>query len=648
MVPGYMVILFIMMLGFDLIFVNSNEYDKERSSIEKNIINTQKAYNIRYDDNTIEYSGTISSEDIEENEKILNNIVTIDKNNVLNSLNDEQNEKGYYTYRTASISEYNDELVYISPKEISNNLRTYNVKTFENTHGYGAILTSATNTTEEGAIVYKQVEELNKPQIYYGLETNNTVITNTDSNEEYDYTDSKGNEHTTSYEGDSGLSLGFFDRLILGLKKGMPSIAFSRKINKNSKILINRNILARAKLALNGSNIIYDENPYIVINDNKDMFWVLDAYTISENYPYSTYSTIQVNGERKRINYIRNSIKVIINAYNGDMKFYITDDTDPIAMTYKKTFSDLFESRDSIIPEDISKSFVYPEFLYNIQASIIEEYHNTKPEVLYRSDDSWSKVSYVTTQKNKAVNNKLNAYYTSIKQDGTNKIGLVQFYTPNGKQNITSYSVGTTNNGINSLRIYRLSADSTILGLTQLDNKISQDEMISGELEKLNVTGAKVTKNMMIIPVNKTLLYIEEIYQTKQNESDIPKLKKVIVASGNKVAIGNTLAEAIENIISREAKSIDTYTTEDLDGIIQSLIKANKNLNNSMNSKDLELIGSDIKKIQELITLLEKEHEKQKMKEKENKEINEINSLNEIDANNSNNENSINSNNEIE
>ena len=146
-------------------------------------------------------------------------------------------------------------------------------------------------------------------------------------------------------------------------------------------------------------------------------------------------------------------------------------------------------------------------------------------------------------------------------------------------------------------------------GLTQLDNKITQVESIANEIDKLIVTGAKVTKSMMVIPVDNTLLYIEQIYQTKQNESLIPKLKRVIVSSGNKVAIGNTLVEAIENISSNYASSIDTYTTEDRDGLIQSIIKANNNLIQSMDSKDLELIGGDVKKLQDLISLLEKEEQ---------------------------------------
>ena len=632
-IPAYMVMMFIVMFGFDVIFIKSNKYDREKQYIERSISYTKNAYGIDCESESIEYSGTITAEEVEKKQKTINNAVIISKQLALDSLNEEQNEIGYYTYQTAGIAMYKDNLVYISPKEISNTRRAYNSKTFEYTHGYGVMLTSATSISEDGGVTYIP-SEIRTPQIYYGLETNNTAVTNLNSRDEYDYTDTKGTEYSTTYSGDGGISLNFIDRLILGLKTLNPNIAFSKRITDESKILINRNIVSRAKLALSGENIIYDENPYVIIDKNNDLNWVLDAYTISENYPYSAFINIKNSKEKRRINYIRNSIKVIINCYNGDMKFYITDYTDPIAMEYKKIYPKLFEDKNIEIPADISENFVYPKFLYNIQASIIEEYHNIKPEVLYRGDDSWKKTSYAATQNNKTISNTLDSYYTMVEDEDTSRIGLVQVYTPKSKQNIVSYLVGTVKDGTNKLKIYKFSSNETILGLTQLDSKISQDEIISEEIEKLNVTGAKVTKTMMAIPIDKTLLYIEQIYQTNQNESNIPKLKKVIVASGNKVAIGNNLSEAIENIVSKYATSIDTYTTDDIDGIIQSIIKANNNLTQSMDSKDLELIGSDVKKLQELINLLEKEKENErKVEDNENEDENENQNQNATDTN---------------
>lgn len=616
-IPIYLVFMFLVMVGFDLVVVKSNEYDREKKYIERNIAYTKDAYRINVEDETIEYSGAITTNEIENNKSILNNVALIKKERVLEKLNEDQSQKGYYTYKTAGIAKMNKNdkinLTYVSPREISNNKRTYNSKTFEYTHGYGAVITSATSTTEDGDIKYIQnkINDSNyikTPQIYYGLNTDNAVAVSESEKKEYDYTDNKGVEYSNSYEGNSGLNLNFLDRIILGIKTKNISLATSSKINKTKKILFNRNIIKRAKLVL--SDVIYDENPYIAINSLGEMYWVLDAYTISDNYPYSTYSNIKYEGEKKTINYIRNSIKVIINCYNGNMKFYIIDETDPVAMAYRKIYPNVFESLESKIPEDISNQFIYPKFLYDVQASMLEEYHNTKSEVLYRSDDSWKKATYTALQNNKSVNTTLDSYYTMVKE---NRIGLVQMYSPDNKQRLTAYMIGTIEDGINKLKIYKLSSNESILGLTQLDSKIAQDENIKLEIDKLNVTGAKITKNIMVVPVEKTMVYIEQIYQTKTNDIDGagPLLKKVIVASGNKVAMGNNLNEALGNIVSQDATSIDTNTTEDINGLVKSIIKANKNLKNSLNSKNWELIGSDINSLQQLIDDLEKKQEKE-------------------------------------
>ena len=635
-IPAYMVCMFIVMFGFNVIFVNSNKYDKEKEYIERNISYTKEAYGINLEDETIEYSGTITTNEIKNNQNILDNSVIVNKKNVIDKLNSEQSEKGYYTYQTAGITKYaesdNTRLVYVSPREISASRRTYNSKTFEYTHGYGAILTSAVSATEEGDLEYvnnniSDMSLIKKPQIYYGLKTDSAVAVGETNVEEYDYTDSKGKEYTTTYDGKSGLQLGFLDRFILGIKNQNPNLAFSRKINKNTKILVNRNIIKRAKLILN--NVLFDENPYIAVNNAGEMYWVLDGYTVSSYYPYSTYTNVRYNNEKNTINYIRNSIKAIINCYDGTMNFYITDETDPIAMAYRKMYPNVFEELNAKIPEDISKNFIYPKFLYDIQSSMIEEYHNTKTEVLYRGDDSWKKASYVATQNNKSVTTTLDSYYTMFKD---NNIGLIQMYSPNNKNNLTSYLVGTNENGINKLKTYRFSSNEIILGLTQLDNKISQDENIKNQVEKLNVTGAKISKSIMVVPVEKTLIYIEQIYQTKTNDKEVenPLLKKVIVSSGNKVAIGNNLEKALENLVSQEATSIDTNTTEDMDGTIEAIIKANKNLTNSMNSKNWEIIGSDIKSLQELIDMLEN----QKKNEEKNSNTKVTNNTNDSIDNN--------------
>ena len=279
---------------------------------------------------------------------------------VKQSLEDTQTEAGYYTFRniltTKFIKDNQEKLAYIAPREIAEQSISYNNKTYELTHGIGQIIVDANKTSEEGNIQYIQKEIDDNQRIYYGLETNSIVVTNTKNKEEYDYTDSEGEEHTYSYEGKSGIQVGFLDRLILAVRNKDFKLAFSTSVTNQSKILTNRNVIERAKTAL--PYLLYDENAYTVIKDNQ-IYWVIDAYTISDKYPYSSYTTIDGEKEKRDINYIRNSVKVIINAYNGEMKFYIVDKTDPIISAYKKIYPAMFEEND--IPEEIQKQLKYPQ-----------------------------------------------------------------------------------------------------------------------------------------------------------------------------------------------------------------------------------------------------------------------------------------------
>ena len=622
-VPIYLVVLFIVMLMFDLIFVNQNEFDKEKKYIESNISTTKKAYGIDCDSESIDYTGTITDEEVQKNQNIIDNATIVDKQTVLENLNETQASSGYYTYKIAKISSYEvngmKKLMYVSPREIINNRRTYNSKTYEYTHGYGLIFTSSTESSDDGTIRYIQndiagkesnIIKVNEPRIYYGLETNTTVVTNAKDKKEFDYSDEQ-KDYETSYNGEAGLKMNFLDRLILGIKEKNVNIALSGSVTSESKILINRNIIKRAKLAL--PDVIYDNNPYTVLDENGDIYWVIDAYTVSSSYPYSTYTEIEYNGQKRDINYIRNSIKVIINSYTGEMKYYITDRTDPIAMAYRKVYPELFQDLDSEISKTIQDQFIYPEFLYNVQSTMLEEYHNTKADVLYRSDNTWEKATYKNQSTNNKTKNTLKPYYTMVSNsDGEETIGLIQIYTPKNKQNISSYLIGTVENGQNKLTLKTLHSDTSILGPTQLDTQIAQDETIQSQIDSLSVTGAKVTRNMIIVPIENTLLYVEPIYQTLVNESNIPVLKKVIVASGNKVAIGNNLQEATQSLISKSATKIELNSTDDIEGLIDSIIKANDNLSESLESNNWEIMGTDIQKLQSLINTLKKKNNEEK------------------------------------
>ena len=248
---------------------------------------------------------------------------------------------------------------------------------------------------------------------------------------------------------------------------------------------------------------------------------------------------------------------------------------------------------------------------------------------MYRTDDVWSLAKYNATNVTKSTGTELKPYYTMVNKNEKNEIGLIQIYTPESKQNLISYLVGTTDGSSNKLKLYKFSQDSNIFGPMQLDNQIEQDETIYSEIQSLNTSGTKVTKDMVVVPVNNTLLYVESIYQTMLNvESKIPVLKKVVVASGNKVAIGDSLSEALNNLLSKEASNIEVENTDDVDGLIDAIVKANKNLSESTNNKDWELMGSDIKKLQSLIHSLEIEKAKEDKKKAETKnDVNEVNNV---------------------
>lgn len=639
-VPAYIILLLIVMALFQLIFVTPNELDREEANIQNNINCTKEAYGINTEVFTIENGGeTITEETLRSLDDTINNIVIVDEETVLKDLNTIQTEKGYYTYDTAKISSYRvdgkQQLAYITPREISSRNETYNNQTYEYTHGYGVVITSATETDSKGNLLKLQkgfnssendVDTISEPRIYFGLQTDNNIVTNSDNREEFDYPTSSTTNAENVYDGDAGLNLNFIDRFILGIKEGDLNLAFSANINNDSKILINRNIIERAQTLM--PYLLYDENPYMVVDDSGNLIWVLDAYTTSSNYPYSQMTNVQLDALNKlELNYIRNSVKVLINAYDGTIKFYITEQSDPIASAYAKIYPDLFTNEE--ISSDISSQFIYPEFLYNIQAQIIQRYHDIQPDVLYRGNDVWDIATHNTGLTATKTGVDIDPYYTMVKtvDSEDSKLGLVLPFTPNEKQNITSYMVGTYEGGVPKLTIYKFASDSNILGPMQLDTQIEQDEDISNELETLNVTGTKITKNMVIVPLDNTLLYVEPIYQQYINEDDsVPTLKKVIVASGNKLAIGDNITEALQNLVSQYAVDIEVENTDSIEDLVEAIIKANGNLKDSTENMNFEMIGKDIQSLQELIDQLEVVYEEQQ--EENNTLSNEV-----IDAN---------------
>lgn len=637
-VPIYLIVLAVVLALYQVIFIGSNTLDKNEKYIKANIERTKEAYSLTSDNLTIDninYSGSITESEINKNQDLLKNIAIVPKDKVLQDLSSTQTVRDYYTYRKTQIASYNiegkDRLVYLTPREISNKNATYSNMTYQYTHGYGAVVTMAGETDEYGNLINIQKEfetnindaiYIKEPRIYFGIETNSAIVINSKKTE-LDYpttTSSEDVEYT--YTGNAGLNLNIIDRIILGIKEGDMNLAFSGTVTGDSKIITNRNILNRAKIVM--PYLLYDENPYMVVDDDGNQIWVIDAYTISNEYPFAQKIDI---GSDKQINYIRNSAKVLINAYDGSMNFYITDRTDPIIMAYNKIYSNVFLSSEEI-PEDVSKHFVYPQYLYNIQSKIIEKYHNIEAENMYRANNIWE----VASLQNGGRTEKMSSYYTMIKDKSQKQtLGLVIPFASYGKQNLISYMVGTTENGKNKLNIYEFSEDTNVLTPLQLETQINQDETIASEIASLNVSGTSISKNLVVVPIENTLLYVESYYQQYINESNQkPTLKRVVVASGNKVAIGDTLEEALDNLTSK-AVSIEINGNENIDDLINSIIKANENVKNSSKNNDWNLFGEDMQELTRLIEELKNAIEQRDAnKEAENIIENEINAENTI------------------
>lgn len=621
-IPIYLVFMFVVIIYFQEVYVGSSELDKEKQYIKYNIENTKEAYGIDIEQQSLGTYDTITAEETEENIDTINNIPLISKEVTIETVTNMQDNSTYYNYDKTDLAiirtKGEDKLVYITPREIFNDYdRSYNNETYEYTHGYSVVISSATNVDKNGYVQMIQSEfensksdavTITEPRIYFGTKTNSIILTNSDYGEEFDYPLTSTTYEENVYDGEAGLNLGFIDRLVVGIKNANIGIVFSGDINKDTKVITTRNILERAKTLL--PYIKYDNNPYLVITDEGRLVWVIDGYTTSNNYPYSQTTTIiNENGMKERINYISNSVKVLIDAYDGTTTFYITDRNDPIIMMYNNLYPDLFSKED--IPSDIEASFKYPQYLFDIQADIIATYHDISEDILYRADDIWE------VTKNEGI--EIESEYMVLKQKNSDKseFGLVVPFSKFEKESLTGYLVGTYEDGVPKLSLYKFPSDSSVAGISQMNSLIEQDEDISKELETLEVAGTQLVKNMIMVPINDTLLYVEAIHQERLNEPETKVLKKVIVASGNKAAIGNDLKEAMINLLSDNKSSlVDFIDMDDMEQVIDSIIEANNNLQESIEAGNLEMIGKDMSTLEQLIDRLEKLREAEK---KENK-----------------------------
>lgn len=532
--------------------VAPDEISKEYTYLEHNIKFTQHAYDLN-DIQVREFaaSNTLTKEDILNNMDTISNIRINDFVPAEKFYNQAQSIRTYYLFNDVDVDRYmvNGEYtqVFLSPREIDETKianQPWLSQHLKYTHGYGITLSRVDKVTESGQPdmlidsipPISEVEEIQitRPEIYFGELTNNYIITNTDELE-FDYPSGDSNAYNT-YEGTAGIKLNLLNRTLFAIKEQSVKILVSNNINSESRMIYRRNIMERVRTI--APFLSYDADPYIVTVDGR-LFWLLDAYTYSSYYPYS-----EPFSPDSKVNYIRNSVKVVIDAYNGDASFYLVDKEDPIANTLQKIYPKLLKDFEEM-PEGLQKHIRYPNMLFSIQAGIYTKYHMNDVEVFYQSEDKWeiSKETYgideITMQPN----------YYIMKLPGESQVEFINSipYTPSGKKNMTALLVAR-NDGENygEMVLYRLPKSKIIYGPMQIEGFIDQNTEISKEFSLWNSSGSSYTRgNMFVIPIEDSLVYVEPIYLEATNSS-LPEVKRVIIYYNDKIAYETSLAKALD------------------------------------------------------------------------------------------------------
>jgi hypothetical protein len=533
--------------------VEPNEYQKEAPYIQYNIESTLKAYGLD-SLKTVDFlpANSVTWEQIQKEKETINNIRLWDYRPLLRTYKQLQEIRSYYDFNDIDIDRYNlggsYRQVMLSARELD--LQQLQNPTWVNmhlefTHGYGVVMNPVTEIDPEGKPVFfiKDLPprisvplEIERPQIYYGEKVQPYVLVKTKI-KEFDYPMGGANVRTT-YEGTGGVAIGsIWRRLAFAVRFRDSQILFTDAILPESRIMFYRSIGERVRKV--APFLLYDNDPYLTIMDGK-LVWVQDAYTATNLYPYSE----PVSTPAGRINYIRNSVKVTVDAYNGEMNFYIADTEDPLVKSWAKIFPTLFKPMDEA-PASFRKHIRYPKGLFLIQSEIFRTYHMKDTNTFYNKEDVWE-----LPRSGKAGS--LNAYYVIMKLAGEERAEfmLIAPFTPVGRDNMIAWIAGRSDgDNYGELLVYQFPKQKLIYGPTQVEALIDQDPEISAQLSLWSQRGSDVIRgNLLVIPTGDSLLYVQPLYLRAEN-SDLPELKRVIVSSGGRVAWGERLEEALTNLL---------------------------------------------------------------------------------------------------
>src|SRR6056297_345161 len=602
--------------------VEPNEIARERPYINHNIQMTLDAYDLNDIQTTdFDVEDGLTYEDLQENDEIVKNIRLWDHRPLLTTYNQIQTLRQYYDFQNIDVDRYNIggdyRQVMLGAREMNQDLLSGQAQTWINkklkyTHGYGVTMSPVNMVTSEGlpeffmSDIPTQVNvdiPLENAAIYYGEKTDEYVIANTDSTE-FHYPQGDDNVYI-NYDGTGGVLAGsFIKKAVFALRFNELKFLLNDDINPDSRVMYHRNIKERVRRV--APFLQYDGDPYLVVSDGR-LFWIQDAYTTTDRYPYSQ----PVRGVG---NYIRNSIKVVIDAYNGDMSFYVIDDEDPIAKTYQKIFPELFVDGEEM-PEDIRDHIRYPKDLFSIQTQVYATYHMQDPVVFYNKEDLWN----IPTENYAGSSIQMEPYYITSKLPGNDKLEFILMlpFTPANRNNMISWIAGRSDGeNYGELLEYQFPKDTLVFGPSQIESRIDQDSEISQRLSLWSQRGSQVIRgNLIVYPIERSILYVEPIYLQAES-GEIPELKRVVVSYGGQIVMSETLDGALAKIFGKaeevseevpQQEGQPSILPEDMQGlanrayeIFQEAQQAQQEGNWSKYGKKLEELNEVLNELNEL------------------------------------------------
>jgi len=553
--------------------VKPNELDRETPFITHNIEWTRKGFGLdQIELRDFQAEASIQSVDIQNNRDNFENIRLWDWKALQDTLKQIQAIRTYYDFQDVDVDRYTSagqiRQTMIAPREINDAKLPESSRNWVNerliyTHGYGVTMNTANGFTPEGLPqfvlsdmpVQSSVSEIKvtRPEIYFGELTDRFVYVKTKQNE-FDYPQGDTNTYTT-YQGTGGIRIGSaLRRTLLAWAIGdLGKLPFSDDVTSESRLLINRRITE----IINGVApfLTYDPDAYIVVGNDGRLFWMIDGFTQSASFPYSSHHSFT----GRSVNYVRNSVKVVIDAYNGTARFYVFDKQDPIIAAYQQIFPALFEDASNM-PADLRAHIRYPETLVRTQGEVYGLYHTQNPQVFFQREDVWSLANQLKiNSEGKKESQPIDPYYVLMQLPGEqkkNEFVLILPFTPGNRNNMIGWLAGRCDaENYGKLLIYNFPKSRLIDGPLQIEARIDQNAQLSGQFTLWNQQGSTVIRgHLLVIPIGHSLVYVEPIY-LQANTSPMPELRLVVLATQEKLAYGQTFAEAMSGLFGEAAKA---------------------------------------------------------------------------------------------